>query len=483
MGKSDVVSSSEKEKKLEREINTEISPSGWGVRHTQAVLLFLCLLMAYALRVNMSVGIVAMTDRNNSNPDFEEFAWTEKTQGVVLSSFFWGYVITQIPAGQLAQKFGPKILLLISIGTCSALAVFTPIVASLGGWQALVALRGLQGLSQGFIFPSTHTLLSRWAPVSERGRIGTYCYAGSQFGTVLMLSTSGFLASSPIGWPSIFYISGACGLLWSVLWFFYGGNSPAEYKNISLEEKEFIQSSLGSHDHKKIVTPWRAMLTSAPMIALIIVHSAHNWGFWTLLTEMPTYMKNVLGLDIKKNALLSALPYFCMWCASMVLSPLSDFLTNRGHLSLGFSRKLFNSIGLWGPMCALLGLAYVPKGSVELAVALLTVAVGINSATYLGFQVNHIDLAPNHAGTMMGITNCAANIMSFLAPLVVGFVLDDAKNPEQWKIVFFISAAIYFFGNLQFVIFGKATKQWWNSPKGKDIEEPQRRPSIAEAQY
>uniref|UniRef100_A0A336M251 CSON007770 protein n=1 Tax=Culicoides sonorensis TaxID=179676 RepID=A0A336M251_CULSO len=393
MGKSDVVSSSEKEKKLEREINTEISPSGWGVRHTQAVLLFLCLLMAYALRVNMSVGIVAMTDRNNSNPDFEEFAWTEKTQGVVLSSFFWGYVITQIPAGQLAQKFGPKILLLISIGTC------------------------------------------------------------------------------------------ACGLLWSVLWFFYGGNSPAEYKNISLEEKEFIQSSLGSHDHKKIVTPWRAMLTSAPMIALIIVHSAHNWGFWTLLTEMPTYMKNVLGLDIKKNALLSALPYFCMWCASMVLSPLSDFLTNRGHLSLGFSRKLFNSIGLWGPMCALLGLAYVPKGSVELAVALLTVAVGINSATYLGFQVNHIDLAPNHAGTMMGITNCAANIMSFLAPLVVGFVLDDAKNPEQWKIVFFISAAIYFFGNLQFVIFGKATKQWWNSPKGKDVEEPQRRPSIAEAQY
>lgn len=91
--------------------------------------------------------------------------------------------------------------------------------------------------------------------------------------------------------------------------------------------------------------------------------------------------------------------------------------------------------------------------------------------------------APNHAGTMMGITNCAANIMSFLAPLVVGFVLDDARNPDQWKIVFFISAAIYFFGNLQFVIFGKATKQWWNSPKGKDVEEPQRRPSIAEAQY
>ena len=39
-----------------------------------------------------------------------------------------------------------------------------------------------------------------------------------------------------------------------------------------------------------------------------------------------------------------------------------------------------------------------------MAVGLLTAAVGINAAQYLGFQVNHIDLAPNHAGTMMGMS-------------------------------------------------------------------------------
>lgn len=81
-----------------------------------------------------------------------------------------------------------------------------------------------------------------------------------------------------------------------------------------------------------------------------------------------------------------------MWAASMVLSTLSDWMINKGCLSVVTSRKLFNSIGLWGPMCALIALAYVPKGATELAVTLLTVAVGINSATYLGFQVNHIDL-------------------------------------------------------------------------------------------
>ncbi|XP_055545793.1 putative inorganic phosphate cotransporter isoform X3 [Wyeomyia smithii] len=451
--------------------NRRYEASGFGIRHVQTLLLFFGLTVAYALRVNLSVAIVAMVDKNAANKDFEEFDWDQKTQSVILSSFFWGYVVTQIPAGQMAQRFGAKILLLFSLGICSSLAVLTPICANIGGSKLVVGLRILQGLSQGFIFPSTHTLLSKWAPVSERGRLGTYCYAGAQFGTVIMLAISGVLASSSFGWPGIFYISGAAGLVWTVMWFFFGGNSPVEHGTISAEERDFIENSLGNQDHsKKIVTPWKAIFTSAPMIALIITHSSHNWGFWTLLTEMPTYMKNVLELEIKKNALLSSLPYLVMWILSLIFSPISDFLINHHYLSRVASRKVFNSIGLWIPMCALLGLAFVPAGQTDLAIGLLTAAVGINAATYLGFQVNHIDLAPNHAGTMMGITNCAANIMSIIAPLIVGQVLDDDKDPVQWRTVFYIAAGVYFFGNLVFVLLGKADIQSWNEshPSKKD---------------
>ncbi|XP_058823150.1 putative inorganic phosphate cotransporter isoform X2 [Topomyia yanbarensis] len=454
-----------------RPIDLAFQPSGFGIRHLQTLLLFFGLTVAYALRVNLSVAIVAMVDKKAANEHFEEFKWNEKTQSIILSSFFWGYVVTQIPAGQLAQRFGAKILLLFSLGICSSLAILTPFFAHIGDSKLVIALRIVQGLSQGFIFPSTHTLLSKWAPVSERGRLGTYCYAGAQFGTVIMLAISGFLASSSMGWPGIFYVSGAAGLVWTGLWYIFGGNSPVEHGTISAEEREFIENSLGNQDHsKRIVTPWKAIFTSAPMIALIITHSSHNWGFWTLLTEMPTYMKNVLGLDIKSNALLSSLPYLVMWILSLVFSPISDFLINQNYLSRVTSRKLFNSIGLWIPMCALLGLAYVPKGGTELAIGLLTAAVGINSATYLGFQVNHIDLAPNHAGTMMGITNCAANVMSIIAPLIVGLVLHDAKDPVQWRTVFYIAAGIYFLGNLTFVLLGKADIQPWNEaqPNKKD---------------
>lgn len=120
---------------------------------------------------------------------------------------------------------------------------------------------------------------------------------------VVMLSTSGILASSFMGWPSIFYLSGCAGGLWSILWAFFGSNSPSDYKYISPEEKEFIQSSLGSGgdgEKRHVQTPWKQIFTSMPFWAILIVHSAHNWGFWTLLTEMPAYMKGALGYDIKQ---------------------------------------------------------------------------------------------------------------------------------------------------------------------------------------
>lgn len=80
---------------------------------------------------------------------------------------------------------------------------------------------------------------------------------------------------------------------------------------------------------------------------------------------------------------------------------------------------------------ALIALGYVTSENPDLAVALLTVAVGFNAATFVGFQVNHIDLAPKHAGTMMGITNGAANILSIVAPLVVGFIVTDDVSKEK----------------------------------------------------
>ena len=194
--------------------------------------------------------------------------------------------------------------------------MLTPICASWGGWQVMCAIRVVEGFSQGFIFPSTHALLAKWCPIIERAQLTTIVYSGSQFGTVLMLSISGVLASSSMGWPSIFYFSGAIGGVWAVVWFFCGSNSPSESTAISATERALFEEPSADEDpnekNKSKFTPWIAILTSVPFWALLIVHCAHNWGFWTLLTKMPAYMKNVLGMDIKsvsKNKLFLKFNY------------------------------------------------------------------------------------------------------------------------------------------------------------------------------
>lgn len=443
-----------------------------GIRHLQCALIFFGLAVTYALRVNMSVAIVVMTDKENpSNSDFPTFEWKEKAKSVILSSFFWGYVITQVPAGQLAQRFGAKLVVFWGLTICSLLAVLTPWCAQIGGSPLVITLRVIQGLCQGTVFPSTHTLVAKWAPLSERGRLGTMSYSGAQFGTAFMLIVSGELASSAMGWPCIFYFSGGAGLIWAVLWFFFASSSPSENRYISEEEKNYIEwkpQNAENTDHKpvqKLSTPWGSIFTSMPFLVLLLSHCANNWGFWTLLTEMPSYMKNILGLNIKANAVLSSLPYWAMFGLCFVFVFISEVLNRNPCMSLSFSRKFFNSIGLWGPMIGLIGMGYMSGDHVDWAVIILTLTVGMNAACYLGFQMNHIDLSPNYAGTLMGITNCAANIMSIIAPLLVGFIVTDEKDPTQWRIIFFIAAGVYLVGNTLFIFFGKVTPQPWNEPK------------------
>lgn len=270
--------------------------TGLGIRHLHVALLFICNAVSYGLRVNLSVAIVAMIDKESANPDYVEFQWNEQTQSLVLSSFFWGYTLTQIPAGQIAERYGPKYILLIATFISGTIVIITPICTTLGGWKVMCALRVILGLCQGVVLPSMHTLLSKWLPPSERGPLGACCYIGSEIGTVVMLAISGSLASSSMGWPSIFYLSGAVSLLWAIMWWWLGSNTPQVNRWISEKEKEYIITSLQTNTednyddekHKpKLPTPWLSIFSSMPFLALILTQSAQVWGFWTLMTKIP----------------------------------------------------------------------------------------------------------------------------------------------------------------------------------------------------
>ncbi|XP_072745686.1 putative inorganic phosphate cotransporter isoform X1 [Anoplolepis gracilipes] len=440
----------------------------FGIRHVQILLLFLGMTIGYSLRVAMSVAIVAMADAKTANPDIEDYGWDQVQKNLVLSSFFWGYVITQVPSGYIAGIWSGQKLLSIGMLLCGILNIVTPIVTSRWDLPAVLVCRIGMGLTQACLLPCVQTLLSKWAPPSERARLGTFAYAGAQFGTVITMPISGFLAMSSLGWPSIFYIFGTLAILWSMVFLYFGADSPAEHRNISQKERMFIEKSLRTTENEnesnqKLRIPWKEMFTSLPMWALMIVHCGQNWGYWTLLTEMPSYMTGVMK-NIEKSGVFSALPYLAMWILSFPISWLADYSLKKGA-SRGSVRKTCNTVAHWGPAIALACMSIVPTDDYTWAVVILTLAVGLNAGSLCGYQINHIDLSPNFAGTMMSITNCFATITAIIAPLICGLIVTDETNVYQWNIVFYVSAAIFFLGNLIFMIWGKGEVQWWNDPE------------------
>lgn len=92
-----------------------------------------------------------------------EFAWDEYRQGIILGSFFWGYVMTQIPGGRLAELFGGRKLLGFGVLSTSVFTLLTPWAARVSD-TLLIFCRVLMGL--GEVLPSADISVSEktWQP-------------------------------------------------------------------------------------------------------------------------------------------------------------------------------------------------------------------------------------------------------------------------------------------------------------------------------
>ena len=70
--------------------------------------------------------------------------------------------------------------------------------------------------------------------------------AGSQIGNVVTFPLAGLLCAYGFdgGWPSVFYVLGAFGVLWFVAWMFIASDTPEQHPRISERERNYIQKSL-----------------------------------------------------------------------------------------------------------------------------------------------------------------------------------------------------------------------------------------------
>lgn len=160
---------------------------------------FLALVNAYTMRITLSVAITQMVVRptysNDSShaicePEENEsglpsvhhgtYEWSQELQGIILSSFYWGYAATHLPGGMLAEKFGGKWTLGLGILSTAIFTLLTPWALEAGGSTALIVLRVLMGLGEGTTFPAMSALLAAWVPLKERSKLGSLVFGGGQ---------------------------------------------------------------------------------------------------------------------------------------------------------------------------------------------------------------------------------------------------------------------------------------------------------------
>lgn len=202
-----------------------------------------------------------------------------------------------MPASLIVKKYGARIPLIISISIIGFLTMLTSIFAEYG-WIYICISRIIQGLLQGFCFPCIHTLAARWVHPTERGILLSTANSGATIGTLIVLSSGGFIASSNFGWPAIFYFSGGFAIFWSIILIIFCHNEPSDIKTITLEEKLFIESMPGNHS-KKTCIPWIQILTSKSYWGIQLAQCAECWSMATLLTAIPSYIHGILQINIK----------------------------------------------------------------------------------------------------------------------------------------------------------------------------------------
>jgi ACS family sodium-dependent inorganic phosphate cotransporter len=126
------------------------------------------------------------------------FCCLQAYQGVVLSSFFSGYALTQVLGGQLADKLGGKAVLAGGVALWSLFTALTPSAAALGA-APLIGARILLGVGEGVAFPSIHSLISRNVPQQSQSTAVGVVTAASYAGTALAFGVSPLIISQ-LGW-------------------------------------------------------------------------------------------------------------------------------------------------------------------------------------------------------------------------------------------------------------------------------------------
>lgn len=379
------------------------------VRFSIVTLTFLSIVIAYMDRANLSVASVTI---------MKEYGWNTAQWGSILSAFFVGYLILQIPAGWLADKIGGKRVLAAGVVWWSIFTAATPFAKNL---SSMWILRAFMGFGEAVTFPAETAIASKWVPVKERARSQALNLSGMALSLAISVPLCAWIISA-FGWPAVFYSSGFLGLIWTIFWLWYAKDHPADHPKVNQQELELIQQGQG--EKKESASDWRLVLKSGPVWALAINYFFHNYTWYLYLTWLPGYLVMARHFSIMKMGIYGMLPYLGAFVATNLAGYVSDRMIPK--VGVTRARKSIMYVAFGGSALFLYLGAMAATG--EMAVLWITLAVSFLSMNFSSFWALPIDLGPKNAGLISGVMNTFGTIAGITAPIVTGFIVNSTGS-------------------------------------------------------
>lgn len=320
--------------------------------------------------------------------------------GIILSAFFLGYAIMQIPGGWLADKFGAKRILLMAVIMWS---IFTGLTAIAWSLTAMIVIRFLFGIGEGGFQPSSSKIIATIFPKEERGRAMSIMLTSGGIVSLIVPLLAAYLLGT-IGWRMMFIIIGAIGAIIAYLY----------WKYIQLPKAETEDAAETGSPSVKV--SFKELLKTPLMWNLIIAYFciyAVNWG---LVSWIPTYLQKNRGLDLMSIGWAQTIPAITTIIGVYGSGYIIDKLP-RGM------EKVLGSIS-----CAVIGLLLYLMFTAKT----VTLFIGYQTVVsiFIAFVITLLPvivlkkLPSSITGSAMGIANTGGQLAGFVTPMAIGFMVD-----------------------------------------------------------
>jgi ACS family sodium-dependent inorganic phosphate cotransporter len=317
----------------------------------------------------------------------------------------------------------------------------------------------MMGVGEGVNFPCVFNLFSRWFPKEEENELASIAETGVYWGIVTAMLLVPVIEHH-VNWESVFYIFGALGIVWAIVFYKVAASTPHEhsdndesspvYEKFQTEIKYIEATAPGSVAHN-VKVPWVKIITEPAIWALGIAKLSYYYCFFTVLSWQPTYYRD-LGMKEDVASYSSALPFLVTVISIVSFGFLASELIDTQHHSKAVVRKTLGGIGLISQSACFFWLASVRSPVTALGV--YSLMYFLNAAFIPGVALNVLDLGPKYTGSIMAFTHTIATMSGALCNVLNGIFL-EMSEPGHYELVYYVCSAISLVGGVVYLLFSK----------------------------